>query len=230
LSWDKIDKLVSTEAVTIPQLVKYSSTAGVGRFIGDCSTTNVAFVDIAVDQWWTTDPGTNTVRFYKIAKREEHWTFPTNVPVVFFGMTKGELYGDLAERALETSGEDGKDLTFSVQERSWFRVMRDNGLLHTFATNLWDCARTNPDEIRFFNVLRDAERDISMEDSWRMMLDTKSALSVLLATAPEALLAQKIADPLISPTLYNDIGNYLFDRFDWTFTIENGVRKWHPPE
>jgi len=230
LSQDKIDKLVSKRAVTIPQLVKYSGTAGVGRFIGDCSTTNVAFVDIAVDQWWTTDPGTNTVRFYKIFGKEEHWVFPTNVPVVFFGMTKEEWYGEVAERALAQSGENGKDITFNNQERSWFRVSRDNGLLYSYATNLWVCARTNPNEARYYTVLRDIEREIPVEVSWRVRHDNRAAFRHLLEEKPENFLTSKFNDPLISPLMKHSIGNMLMDRFDWQVKVIDGVPQWAPPD
>jgi len=227
---EKIDKLVSTEAVTIPQLVKYSSTAGVGRFVGDCSNTNVAFVDIAVDQWWTTEPGTNMVRFYKIYGREEQWTFPTNVPVVFFGMTKEEWYGEVAERALALSGENAKEITFNDQERSWFRVSRDNGLLYSFATNLWDCVRTNSDEDRYYNVLRNADREITNETSWRVRLDAYEALTYLFDTSTESFLTQKLKDPQLRPIMRNSIGNTLMDKFEWQVKVIDGVPQWAPPD
>jgi len=227
----EIDRRLFSNKAIVPLLVQHATVAGVGKFTGDCANTNVAFVDIAVDQWWTTGIETNVVRFYRFAgTADEHWVFPTNIPVVFFGISKAQLYGKDSEQILAASGERGDDITFSDLHRSWFRVSRDNGLLHSFATNLWDCVRTNPDGTRYYNILRDADREITRETSWRIKLDALSGLAHLFETGTEALLSEKIHDQLLRPTMRNYIGNTLMNRFDWQVKVIDGVPQWAPPD
>ncbi len=216
----EIDKKVSRAAAAIPLLVAHSSAAGVGMFIGDCSTTNVSFVDISVQQWWTPDPGTNTVRISKIKNLPDEWIFPTNVTVVFFAKTKAQWYGQHAEYYL-TNAEERAELTFGDVDRSWFRKTRDNELVYVFATNLWGCLRTNLNLTNYYSMLRDAERTVSKQNSWRVHIDASKSLSWFLNDLSESDLAEKLDDPLLSPVMKGSVRATLYDKFQWRYV--NGV-------
>lgn len=220
ISQAEISKKFNCGGSTIPLLVKYSSVAGVGTFVGDCSATNVSFVDIHVQQWWTPDPGTNAVRIYKIKNLPDEWMFPTNIPVVFFAKTKAQWYGEDAEHYL-TNAVERAEFTFGDVDRSWFRTPRDNGLVYTFATNLWNCVRANPNPTNYYEVLRDAHRTVSKEDSWRVRLDAYNGLSWLFDDATESYLAEKMNDPLLSPIMQGSVRATLYDKFGWRYV--NGV-------
>ncbi len=226
----EIDEKVYSGAAIIPLLVQHASADGIGTFVGDDTLTDVQHVDIQVQEWWTADPGTNLVRLHKVKNHPDAWTFPTNVPVVFFAITKRQRYGEFADFYLDKAGEDGSELTFGYVDRSWFRVERDNGLIYTFATNLWDCVRANPDPARYYEVLRDAERTVSRSESWRVQLDASKGLSWLFGAAAEEPLAEKLNDPLLSDIMRNSVGNRLRHRFGWTYSYTDGVENWHPPE
>lgn len=225
----EIAEKVHVSGPIIPRQVEYSSAAGVGTFTEDCSTTNVTFVDISVQQWWTPDPGTNIVRVSKIRNLSVEWIFPTNVPVVFFAITKAQWYGENAEYHL-TNAAERAELTFGDADRSWFRVTRDNGLVYTFATNLWNCVRANPNPTNYYVVLRDAERTVAEQNSWRVNFDAYHGLSFLLDDAPESYLAEKLNDPLLSPIMKNSVGNRLRHRYGWTYNYTNNVEVWTPPQ
>ncbi len=225
----EIDKKVHVSGPIIPRQIEYTSTAGVGVFTGDCSTTNVSFVDISVQQWWTQDTGTNTVRINKIDGLYKEWAFPTNVPVVFFAITKAQWYGKKADYYLTNEAERA-ELTFGNVDRAWFRTTRDNGLVYSFTTNLWECMRTNPNPTNYYVVLRDAERSVSEQDSWRVNFDAYHGLSSLFDDASESYLAEKLNDPLLSPVMRNSVGNRLGDRHGWTYSYTNNVNVWSPPQ
>ncbi len=229
ISQAEIDEKVSRDAAIIPFLVAHSSAAGIGRFVGDCSTTNVSFVDISVQQWWTQDPGTNTVRIRKIDGIPDEWIFPTNVPVVFFAKTKAQWYGKNAEYLL-TNAAERAELTFGNVDRSWFRTTRDNGLVHAFATNLWGCLRADLNLTNYYAVMRDAESTVSKQDSWRVHLDASKGLSWFLDDLTESELAEKLNDPLLTPATKNYVGNRLGDRYGWTYSYTNNVNVWTPPQ
>ena len=226
---EEIGHIYGNQGLILPRLIGNFDYIGVGRFIGDCSTTNVSFADISVQQWWTPDPGTNTVRIRKIDRLFEEWIFPTNVPVVFFIAIKADWYGTNATFYITNAAERAQ-LTFINADRSWFRTTRDNGLVYDFATNLWECMRANPNPTNYYTVLRDTERTVSEQDSWRVRLDAYEGLSWLFHDASESYLAEKLNDPLLSPIMRNSVGNRLWDRFGWTYTVTNNTVQWHPPQ
>lgn len=225
----EIGQIYSNQGITIPRVVRNFDYAGVGAFFCDTTTNNVPFVDIHVQQWWTPDPGTNIVRIYNTYGEPVPWTFPTNVPVVFFAATKADWYGTYAEYYLTNAAERAQ-LTFINADRSWFRTTRDNGLLYTFTTNLWNCVRNTPNSTNYYEVLRDAERTVSRQDSWRVYLDASYALSWLFDDASESYLTEKLNDPLLSPTMRHSVGNRLWEKFGWTYTVTNNTVQWHPPQ
>jgi hypothetical protein len=229
ISDSEISRIYNNQGITIPTLVRGSDFAGVGVFSCDTTTNNVPYADIHVQEWWTPSPGTNVVRVHNIQGEPAPWTFPTNVPVVFFAATKAEWYGTYAEHLLPNESERA-ELTFISAERSWFRLTRDSGLLHTFTTNLWDCVRANPNPTYYYEVLRDAERTVSRQDSWRVSIDASYALSWLFDDASEAYLAEKLNDPLLSPVMRHSVGNRLWDKFGWTYTVIDNTVQWHPPQ
>lgn len=230
LSQAEIGENVYRDAAIIPLLAKHASIAGIGMFVGDCSVTNVLFVDINVQQWWTSDPGTNAIRVSKIDGLYDEWVFPTNIPVVFFAITKAQWYGEDAEHYL-TNAAERAELTFGDADRSWFRTTRDNGLLYTFATNLWNCVRTSPNPTNQYEMLRDTEHMVSMQNSWRVHLDASAGLTwIFFDNASESYLAEKLDDPLLSPIMKNSVGNLLSYRFGWTYNYTNNVEIWTPPQ
>lgn len=226
---EEIGRIYGNQGLILPKLISSFDYVGIGHFIGDCSTTNVSFADISVQQWWTPDPGTNTVRVRKIDRLPDEWIFPTNVPVVFFVATKADWYGENAEFYL-TNAAERAELTFINADRSWFRTTRDNGLVYSFATNLWECMRTNPNPTNYYAVLRDTERMVSEQDSWRVRLDAYSALSWFLDDLSESDLAEKLDDPLLSPIMKNSVGNRLGRHYGWLYSYTNNVNVWTPPQ
>lgn len=217
---EEIGHIYGNQGLILPSLVGGFDYIGVGKFVGDCSTTNVSFADISVQQWWTPDPGTNTMRIRKINRLPDEWIFPTNVPVVFFVATKADWYGENAEFYM-TNAEERAELTFINADRSWFRVTRDNGLVYAFATNLWGCMRANPNPTNYYAVLRDTERTVSEQNSWRVRLDAYEGLSWLFHDATESYLAEKLNDPLLSPVMKGSVRATLYDKFGWRYV--NGV-------
>jgi hypothetical protein len=119
---------------------------------------------------------------------------------------------------------------FTDMDRAWFRVGRDNGLLHSFATNLWDCIRVNPNPTNYYKVLRDTDREVSRHDSWRVKLDASRELIWVYALEPEESLAEKLEDTLLTPSQRNSLGNIMKRRFNWKYIYTNSVETWIPPE
>ena len=213
----------------IPRLVQDADVAGVGEFINQPSR-NTPIARILVHDYWTGDPGTNVLQV-SLRNSDEltDWGFPTNVPVVFFAMkwssyfTNGwtdvtnlaEIYTNEAELAV---------LSFPGGDRAWFRTTRDAGLLYTFATNLWDCLRANPNSTNYYEVLREAEK-VPYSTSSRLWLDADGCLSSLFLHSTDAFLIEKYEDPLLSSSGKNIIFNRLAWR-GWTYT--NDV--WIPPQ
>ncbi len=226
---EEIGNIYGNQGLILPKLISSFDYVGIGQFIGDCSITNVSFADIHVQQWWTPDPGTNTMRIRKISNLPDEWIFPTNVPVVFFVATKADWYGNDAEFYLTNTAERA-ELTFINADRSWFRTTRDSGLVYAFATNLWECMRANPNPTNYYAVLRDTERTVSEQDSWRVRLDAYEGLSRLFHDASESYLAEKLDDSLLSPIMKNSVGNRLRHRFGWTYNYTNNVEVWTPPQ
>ncbi len=229
ISQAELDEQVYSDAMTVPRYVQVATSAGVGVFTGACSLTNVTFVDIHVQEWWTPDPGTNTVRLHKIDRLNDEWMFPTNIPVVFFAVTKAQWHGEDAAYYL-TNAAERAELTFANVNRSWFRTTRDNGLVYAFATNLWNCVRINPNPTNYYEVLRDVQRTIAKQDSWRVQLDSRNGLSWLFDEASENYLTDKLNDPLLSPIMKNSVGNWLSRRFGWIYSYTNNIEVWTPPQ
>jgi len=239
-SSEEIGETLYRDAAFIPSIARRADCAGIGLFLNVPSPTTPT-VDIQVQQWWTPPLGTNTVRIHELNPNSTNWVFPTNVPVVFFALEKRQLYvGHPAFVIPEayppewvysiTNATEMAKLVFPGGDRAWFRVTRDNGLPYAFATNLWECMRTNPNPTNYYEVLRDAERTVSMQNSWRVHLDAYQGLSWLFDDASESYLAEKLNDPLLSPIMKNSIGNRLRHRFGWTFTVIDDTVHWHPPQ
>ena len=220
---------------TIQGLVRGASCAGVGLFINEPSSV-APFVDIRVQQWLTPARETNIVRIHELDEYSTNWVFPTNVPIAFFAVTKLQVYGEHPVLFTDspdfcfTNEEERIKLVFLEVDRSWFRTTRDNGIVYSFATNLWECLRSNPNSTNYYEVLRDTERSVSMQDSWRVHSDAYKGLSWLFHDASESYLAEKLNDPLLSPIMRNSVGNRLWDRFGWTYTVTNNTVQWHPPQ
>ena len=230
ISQAEIDKKLNNSR-TVQNLVKNATCAGIGMFLNEPSP-SAPFVDIQVQQWLTSPLNTNVVRIYELDKSLTNWEFPTNVPVVFFAVTKRQMYADhdafLIPDAYPpeycysiTNETEMAKLMFSEVDRSWFRVTRDNGLIYTFATNLWNCMRANPNPTNYYEVLRDAERTISREDSWRVHLDAYKGLSWLFGDASANDLADKLEDPLLSDALKGGIRATLYSKYEWRYV--NGI-------
>lgn len=215
----------------LPRQVNYANVAGVGLFLNEPSSDSPT-VDIQMQQWWTPPLATNVVRIYELNPYSTNWIFPTNVPVVFFAVTKRQMYPRLPELlAFDvyppewvfsiTNATEMAKLMFSNTDRAWFRTTRDNGLVYELATNLWSCVRTNPNPTNYYAVLRDAERTVSKQDSWRVHFDAYHGLSFLFDDASESYLAEKLDDPLLSPVMKGSVRAILYDKFGWRYV--NGV-------
>ncbi len=213
----------------IPELVRTADVAGIGRFLNEPSP-EAPSVQIAVDAYWTESPGTDVIEVD--ASRSlgaPDWEYPTNIPVVFFAIHYGSLSNvwsnggiDLSRFADETQNAK---LIFSDSPRAWFRVERDGGILHEFATNLWECVRTNPDEERYYEVLRDYAKT-PFATSSRVAWDADATLYHFLFSKPDDyLFDKKNNDPDLSPEFRNSIRNILLQR---RWTLIDGV--WHEPE
>lgn len=222
-----IDEKVYSDAAFIPSIVGRVDCAGVGLFLNVPSPA-APTVDILVQQWWTPPLATNTVRIHELDPDTTNWAFPTNVPVVFFALEKRRtLEGHPAVLIPDklppdyvysiTNATETAKLLFPDGDRGWFRVTRDNGLVHSFATSLWECVQTNPNTTNYYSVLRDTQRTVSMEDSWRVQLDARKGLRWLFSDASEGFLAEKLDDPLLSPVMKGNLRARLYDKFGWRY-------------
>ena len=240
LSETEICKKLYSDAPLVSDLIRGARCAGVGVFLNEPSPTSPS-VDIQVQQWWTPPLATNIVRIHELDPYSTNWVFPTNVPVVFFALTKRQMYDGTPALVSPdqyppewvysiTNATEMAKLMFPDTDRSWFRTTRDNGLVYVFATNLWNCMRANPNSTNYYEVLRDAERSVSEQASWRVNLDAYKGLSWLFHDASESDLAEKLNDPLLSPIMRNSVGNRLWDQFGWTYTVTNNTVQWHPPQ
>ena len=224
--------LYSTSRANIPSLVRNSEVAGVGEFVNVPSPTN-RIVDIAVQQWWTPNPGTNEMlRIHYIDESETNWIFPTNMPVVFFASAASNVVINTclgADMLKHMSQEERERWMFKFVDRSWFRVSRDNGLVYDFTTNLWQHTRVNRNFTNQYEVIRDAyisaHNDILLENtlpSWRVAYDSMEGLSYIERAATESFLVEIMIDPLLPESAQDDIANALFHRFNWDVDT-NGV-------
>ena len=215
--WDAIT--VWTPQGNIPSFVRGATAAGVGVFINVPSPTNPV-VDIEVQNWWTTNPSTNNaLRIYSIDDwGETNWIFPTNVPVVFFANAASNVVintcigEDIVARMSQTEREQ---LIFPLADRSWFRVSRDNGLMYEFTTNLWQHMRVNPNTTNQYELLRDSYRDITPEQSWRVIADADAGIDALFQTVPEVFLVEKRNDPLLHTDQRDTAVSVLINRHGW---------------
>jgi len=213
----------------IPALVKSADVAGIGRFLNEPSQQAPA-VRIAVEDYWTQSPGTNVIEVDASRSRgAPDWEYPTNVPVVFFALRYGSLsnaWSDSGSMAYRyTNQAENAKLIFRDSPRAWFRVGRYNGLLHEFATNLWECTRTNPDEERHYEVLRDYAK-LPIAASSRLAWDVGICFIQHLYGKPDGYLFAKMTnDPALGPKGSNVIYNTLLER---RWTVTNGV--WYAPQ
>ena len=223
----EITKKLYGDAILVSDLVRGASCAGVGQFLNEPSPSSL-FVDIQVQQWWTPPLATNIVRIHELDPYSTNWVFPTNVPVVFFALTKRQMYDGTPALVSPdqyppewvysiTNATEMAKLMFPDTDRSWFRTTRDNGLINAFATNLWNCMRANPNPTNYYEVLRDAERSVSEQASWRVNLDAYKGLSWLFHNASESYLAEKLNDPLLSPIMKGSVRATLYDKFGWRY-------------
>ena len=231
ISQSERNKKFFGDSILVSDLVRGASCAGVGLFINEPSPTSPS-VDIQVQQWWTPPLATNIVRIHELDPYSTNWVFPTNVPVVFFALTKRQMYSGHSAwvnpdqyppewvYSITNAAESAK-LMFSDTDRSWFRTTRDNGLVYVLATNLWACMRANPNPTNYYEVLRDAERTVSARDSWRVHFDASGALAWIFGDASESDLAEKLNDPLLSPVMRGSVRATLYDKFGWRYV--NGV-------
>lgn len=201
----------------IYDLVRYSKIAGIGRFVSQpvfISTNNnkFAYVDLIVDDCWAGDVQNETVRIANYFNYDMHG-FPTNVPVVFFAHKyKPYNVGDFIDVNATNF--------FKFGDRAWFRPTRDNGLLYTYTTNLWDCIRTHPNITNQFEVLLSAF-EVEKTQSARINYDNEEPFEYLCFSMPSDILVEKYYKiPLTNLTPKSAILNVLFAR-KWTF--ENGV-------
>ena len=216
---------------TTSLMVQDADVAGVGEFINQPST-NTPTARILVHDYWAGDPGTNVLQVSLVGSDYlTDWVFPTNVPVVFFAMKKSSYFDythgwtditNLAE--IYTNEAELAVLSFPGGDRAWFRTTRDNGLLYTFATNLWDCLRANTNFPNYYKVLREAEK-VPFVTSSRLNYEAFSCLDAIFRTASDSFLLEKYEDPLLSSSGKNIIFNRLAWR-GWTYT--NDV--WIPPQ
>lgn len=218
------------DSTTIPSLVRGAEVAGIGEFINQ-PTTNFPYALVRVSDYWIGNPGTNVVKIETGSSCETDWVFPTNASVVFFAITQGLVLTNSINRLyggnpppFDWSTVDMTQLFFPSGDYAWFRTTRDNGLLYEFATNLWDCVRTNPNQTRFYEVLRDADK-LPYSTSSRLFNDTHHELNFLFLECSDASLIEKLSDPLIGENTRHSIHRRLIRR-GWSCT--NSV--YYPPQ
>lgn len=215
------------DKASIPGLVGFAEVAGIGEFLNQPSVDSPHAI-MKVSDYWVGDPGSNVVRIITRNPSSTDWVFPTNTPVVFFAITRGYVltnnFSDVGNMPpVDTTGIDLTELHFPGGDSAWFRTTRDNGLLYEFATNLWDCIRVNPNQTRFYEVLRDADKVPFLESS-RLWLDVNRELDFLFMETSSASLLEKFSDSKIGSKTKNTIHNELLWR-GWSCT--NGV--YYPP-
>ena len=219
-------------AINIPSRVRYSEIAGVGEFVNIPSPTNPV-VDISVQQWWTANPGTNNMlRIHGIDETETNWIFPTNVPIVFFATAASNVVINtcIGETLVEHMNHDERaQWMFKHVDRSWFRVSRDNGLMYSFATNLWQHTRVTPNITNQYELFRDVYRlacnDILLEQSlpsWRVAYDSYEGLDAFTNSESENFLAEMMIDPWLPEDMQDGARIKLKERFNW-YVDTNGV-------
>lgn len=240
LSETEICKKLYSDAPLVSDLIRGARCAGIGVFLNEPSPAAPS-VDILVQEWWTPPLTNPVVRIHELDPNSTNWVFPTNVPVVFFALTKRQMYSEHSAWVTPewyppewvysiTNAAESAKLMFLDVDRAWFRTTRDNGLVHAFATNLWNCMRTNPNPTNYYEVLRDTERTVPEQESWRVNFDADKGLSWVLRSADENGLVEMLNDPLLSPIMRNSVGNWLSHRFRWTYDYTNNVEVWTPPQ
>ena len=216
-------------------LVKYADIAGVGRFTNQPSETN-SMALVFVDDCWT---GGVQDEIVSIGLNYTDWVVPTNVPVVFFAMRsesyvtnftfhsmspahKPETLTNFFERALANS-----IITFPGGDRAWFRTTRDNGHMYDFTTNLWKTLRVDEyNQTNYYEVLRSAS-NIPIEESKRVYMDSRDAISDLFYKMPTEFLIESMQDQLLHEYIRDSLLGRVWQR-GWTHT--NGVWYAPPPE
>lgn len=231
LSEDEINKKLYSAAPLVSDLIRGARCAGIGVFLNEPST-NAPAVDILVQEWWTSPLTNSVVQIHELDPYSTNWVFPTNVPVVFFALSKRQMYsGHTAWVNPDpyppewvysiTNAEESAKLMFLDVDRAWFRTTRDNGLVHAFATNLWNCMRTNPNPTNYYEVLRDTERTVPDQASWRVNFDSGKTLSWIIRGADENGLVAMLNDPLLSPPMKGVVRTTLYNNHGWRYV--NGV-------
>lgn len=213
----------------IPALVERADVAGVGIFLNQ-PTTNDPYANVLVQNYWGGNSATNVLRINVSPYQwQTDWVFPTNVPVVFFAVKRISYTNgsDVVNQAdfYQTKPQEWLDeLSFPGGDGAWFRTTRDNGLLYNFATNLWNCVKTNPNPTNRYEVLREAEK-VPFSSSSRLWIDAARDFYYFLQSSSDSFLLDKYNDPLLDGTGRQSIYGELYNR-GWTRT--NGV--WNPPQ
>lgn len=208
--------------VSLPALIHCADVAGIGEFINQPLPAH-PYAYVKVDDYWVGDPGTNVVKIVA-GPWGTDWVFPTNTPIVFFALSRISVLTRLHDGMTNGLSQAKLDeLLFPHGDDAWFRTTRDNGMLYTFATNLWECQRVNPDHEQFYEVLRDADK-LPYEASSRIRDDTVHELGFLLRRVSDTFLLEKNADPLIGSSTKGAIFQEFLYR-GWSRT--NGV--YYPP-
>jgi hypothetical protein len=233
MSREEIDAIPSdVSQISIPLLAGISKIAGIGMFANIPSPTN-STVDIAVQQWWTPNPGTSdTLRVHNIYEGETNWIFPTNEPVVFFATVASNLvkHTCIGEHLMEhMTQEELERPVFWHVDRSWFRVSRDNGLLYSFTTNMWQHTYVSQNLTNKYEALRDVFSSVYTElsagqtvPSWRVAYDSYEGLQNIIRHGSEKFLAEMMVDPQLPELIQIDALEELKERFCWDFDT-NGV-------
>jgi hypothetical protein len=190
-------------------------------------------VDIAVQQWWTPNPGTSdTLRIHNIFEGETNWMFPTNEPVVFFTTVASNLvrHTCVGEYLVEHMTQDELERpVFWHVDRSWFRLSRDNGFLYSFTTNMWQHTYVSQNLTNKYEALRDVFNSMYTElssgqpvSSWRVAYDSYEGLQNIIRHGSEEFLAEMMVDPQLPELIQIDALEELGERFCWDFDT-NGV-------
>jgi hypothetical protein len=81
--------------------------------------------------------------------------------------------------------------------------------------------RTNPNPTNYYEVLRDTERTVSDQASWRVNFDSGKGLSWIIRGADENGLVAMLNDPLLSPPMKGVVRTTLYNNHGWRYV--NGV-------
>jgi len=203
----------------IPLQAAVCDIVGVG-VVTDISTNQWGdIVQLAVNNYWIGNPGSNTLN---VSANRSALTV-TNTPIVFFAtryvlprvpFISESRFSFLFKMPEYRQNRQPREPWFYDNERSWFYATPENAELVTFASNLVNTAQISTNRLAYYELVRDGFR-LNPPES-RIHIDSEVTVLNSLRWMPTNFMIQVWSDALLPNSLRAHINNnYMLKTGHW---------------